>query len=216
MPSSVRSQGHVEFMISLVLFITAILLLFIFLNPIGKTESKTKIQENAEKIIIENLSAVVERLDVITTHPKHCYSFSLTSYGSNFYETFVDAIGKNRSYELYFSPEVINEHLNYKETGCNENKYFIGVRSRENLIIKNKTISLKKNYEKDYGGTKKALGISNDFSFSFKYLNGSIVNELSVERTTSSNVEKYASEYPVRIIDDRANIVEMIINIRLW
>jgi len=64
--------------------------------------------------------------------------------------------------------------------------------------------------------TKKALGISNDFSFSFRYLDGTLANELSVDRTTSSNIEKYAKEYPVRVMDDHADIVEMIITIKLW
>ena len=136
LPDSKLSQGHLEFIISFVLFVTAIFLLFIFLNPLGKTESKAKIQENAGILIQEEISDIIDKLNIFTK-PPNCYSFNLAIYGDNFYETYTEfPPTNNRSYEIYFSPHVINYNTSYDDE-CPSDSYAIGVRSRENLIIKN-------------------------------------------------------------------------------
>ncbi|MBS3079714.1 hypothetical protein J4218_06340 [Candidatus Pacearchaeota archaeon] len=221
LPISNRSQGHVEFMISFVLFISALLLLFIFVNPLGKSESKLKIQENAKDLIIGNMSGVVGKLNVIA-QPSYCYN-NVLNYGDNFMERDVTPVGviNKKLYELYFSQYVNNIHLNYKDNNnpggeCNVDKYILGGYVEENFIIKNKTINLKKSYELDYKNTKKNIGISNDFSFTFKYLNNSIAIDMSVNKETTTNIEKFSTELPVRVIDDRANVTEMLVDIVIW
>lgn len=214
LPFSKKSQGHVEFMVSFVLFVSAVIMLFVIINPLKNPESKLKIQENGKDILINNLSIYVGKLD-ISSEPPYCYKFDSSSYGNVFFESYKNPDSNKRIYEIYFSDFLSNEHLNYK-ADCNADKYVLGSYISEKIILKSKIIELKKNYEQNYKETKKQIGISNDFVFTFKDKNKKIIEELSVQRETSKNVNKYATEFPVRVIDERANINEMILNINLW
>lgn len=212
-----KGQGHVEFMISFVLFITAVLLLFVYINPLGKSESNTKLQESAKDILIKKISGVVGKINVISNASPYCYGSKVLIYSNNFTEKDATPLGvtDKKVYYLYVSPYLINKSTNFISS-CNDANYIVASYSDEDIILKNLTTNLKQEYETDYYTTKKNLGIINDFSFTFKYKNGSIAEEMSVNRNVSKNMDKYATEYPVRVIDNNAGISEMIINIKLW
>jgi hypothetical protein len=215
--SNKRSQGHIEFIISFLLFLSAIIFLLLITNSIRSPETKIKIQENAKNLIIDNISAIVGKLDIVAESP-YCYSFNPSTYGDIFFETYETLDSNKRIYEIYFSESFpSNEHPNYKESSeSSECKYVIGSYIDEKIIIRSKIIDLKRIYEQNYKELKKQLGISNDFTFTFKDKDNKIIDELSVQIRTSKNVNKYSSEFLTRLIDEVANINETIININLW
>jgi hypothetical protein len=197
--------------ISVTLFVGALLLLFIYINPIQNKESKISVIENTQKIFIKNISSDVGALSVILKNNSHCYNQTGLNLGVNYLE-----IEENpRVYTIYFSDYVNNDHPHYNPA-CPAENYSLGIYSEESMIIMSKVIDLKNNYDSNYKELKKSWGITNDFSFNFKYLNGSLANELTVEKETPTKLERQSDDIPVRVIDERGVIIEMILNLRIW
>ena len=90
---SKKSQSHVEVMISLVLFVGAVLFIFLVINPFAKTESKqvsiSQIQDN----VLREISVKIGKLPVVSFNQGHgnspnnyCYNFDIDEYKVNFNE----------------------------------------------------------------------------------------------------------------------------------
>lgn len=217
-----RGQGHVEFLISFVLFTSAIFLLFYFINPLKNSQPDVKIQENAKEMIINNISDEIGELIIVVNKEVNplenpCYKLDLDDYENQKF-TEIDetpATENNKNiYHLYFSKYSNDIHPSY-DSGCGED-FSIGVYSKENYVIAQKILELKVDYENNYNELKKSLGLKNDFAFSFKYLDGAVESRYGAEKFSSKNVEKYSTEFPIRVIDETGKISQMIINIKLW
>ena len=210
---SKKSQGHVEVILSFALFIGAILFIFLFINPSFKEDEKTNIEQVTDKVI-NNISLEIGRLSIISD--SNCYDYELTdNYGISFVET-----KKDNEFIIYFSdknfvfndtnPNKINPVL------CPENSYNIGVFSEEDMIVYNETVDFKAKYESDYEKLKEDIGISDDFSFEIKDVDGQAINGLSASRNIPGNVNVNAIEFPIRVIDENGIIHEFLFNIRVW
>ena len=82
--------------------------------------------------------------------------------------------------------------------------------------LENKIQDLVINYNTDYEALKNSLGITSDFVFSFTSLVGIENPALTVLKQPPVGVNIEAKEFPVRVIDNDANIQELILNIRAW
>lgn len=207
--NSKRSQSHVEMMLSFVIFVGALMFIFIFLNPFAKTAEKISVIDDIQKTILENIGSEVGKLSVIGNSGGVDYTIPAV-YGNNFIEvqeTFSDPIKCN----LYFSND-----FGVGTQTCQFDNYVLGVYSKEKMVVWNKITSLKSNYEADYSGLKSSLGISQDFSFSFKNINGAEIEELSALKNPGVGVNVESIDFPVRVIDSSGNINELILNIRVW
>ena len=80
-----RAQGHVEIILSFVIFIGFLLFIFIFMNPFAKTKETSHIMDNIQKSIINEISGDVGKLSVVVNEGKNCYYFS-NDYGINYAE----------------------------------------------------------------------------------------------------------------------------------
>ena len=207
-PKSKLSQGHIEMILSFVLFLGALIVLFIFVNPFAKTEEVSIIGGIQSKIISE-VSLEIGKISAIPNIGSSCYDFTENEYPGNYMEKQVDS----RKYDIYFG-EIFNNFT--PNRGCGVDQYSIGTYSSEKMIAYNKIEELVLNYNADYEGLKRNLGITSDFSFSFTNLLGEEQALLSVSKDVPAGVNVEAKEYPVRIIDSGANIQELILNIRAW
>ena len=207
-----KGQGHVEMMLSFVIFIGFLLFTFIFLNPFARTAEPGYIMDNVQKAIINDITDEVGKLSIILNNSGTCYNFS-DDYGANYKAV----LEESRKYTIYFYPLFSD---NTKDVNCNQANYTLGVYSKEKIVIYNKTIDLKRAYESDetsYENLKKSLGITNDFLFTVRDLGGTkTIPELSVNRNIPQGIDVSSVEIPIRVINSNGQIQELILNIRVW
>ena len=204
-----KAQSHVEIMLSFIIFIGALMFIFIFLNPFAKTGEKVSVIDDIQKIVVKDISSEIGKLSVIGDSGTVDYVFP-SEYGNNFVEvqeTFLNPI----KCQLYFS-----DIFGAGTQTCQFTSYALGVYSKEEIIVWDKIILLKQNHETDYNNLKSLLKISDDFSFSFKNIGGGEIGALSVLKNPPVGVNVESKDFPVRVIDSSGNINELILNIRVW
>ena len=212
-PKFKKAQGHIEMILSTVLFIGALIFIFIFLrSPFQSKEIST---EKIERVLISNLSYNLGKLSVIVDSDNDCYNLNKVNddYGNNFIEVH-DSINK-RKYTIYYG-DFFDSSLIGK-ISCSDkigNNFKLGIYTEEKIITKNKIQNLKTAYD-DYAILKEALKIE-DFSFQFKNLNNEIIQELSVNNLIPGNVNVVSKDIPIRVIDEKGNILELILNVKAW
>lgn len=210
--NSKRSQGHIEVMISFVIFIGFLIFTFIFLNPFARTEEPNYIMDNVQNGIINNISDYVGKLSIILNASGTCYNFP-DSYGNN-YKAVLEADNK---YIIYFH-EMFGSGTT-KTLNCNGANYTLGVYSEEKMILEESLKKLKTSYETDaesYNNLKENLGITNDFLFKTRNLVGEEIAELSVNKNIPQGINVESREIPIRVINNSGYIKELILNIRMW
>jgi len=195
-------------MLSFVIFVGALIFIFIFLNPFAKTSGKTSVINNIQEIIIKNMISEIGKMSVIGETGSGNYNLPL-EYGNNFIE--VQETSNPVKCNLYFSDE-----FSVGGKTCQFDTYTLGVYSKEKMIVWNKIALLKQNYETDYNSLKSSLNINDDFSFNFKDIGGGEISELSVSKTAPVGVNVESKDFPFRVIDDSGTIHELILNLRVW
>ena len=206
-----KAQSHVEVMVSFVIFIGFLLFIFIFLNPFARTKEPSYIMDNAQKVIINNISGDVGKLSVITNGTGGCYqipSYLTTKYNNNFKEIKED----DKKYTVYFS----NEIFSWGVISCGFTlNYTLGIYSEEKMVVYDRIADLKNAYNSDYDNLKISLGI-NDFLFSTKNLIGEEIPELSVTKNAPKGIDVESRDIPIRVINNTAQVQELILNIKVW
>ena len=179
--------------------------LFFILNPFAKQEAKISSIDEIQRIILKNITSEVEKMPVIVPNVGGCYKLS----GNNF----IEVSESDRTYIIYFSDKLTPLAPN-NQVGC-ATPYTFGASANENLIIRKDIEKLVEDYNNDYSKLKNSLGITDEFSFKFRYFNKSKIQELSVEKEHPTRVEVEAKEYPVRVLGD-TGVEELILNLMAW
>jgi hypothetical protein len=206
----IKSQGHVEVIISFVLFIGFLLFIFVFLNPFARTEEPSYIMDNAQKAIMSSITDKVGKLSVILSESGTCYNFDETDYGSKYREV----SESNAKYTIYFN-DIFFIYAPKKQIVCDNKNYTLGVYSEEKMGVYDKITDLKEDYN-NYEALKNSLGITNDFLFSVSDLTGAKIEALSASRTVPGGVNVESRDIPMRVINNNGQIQELILNIRVW
>ncbi len=210
-----RSQSHVEMMLSFILFVSAIIFIFIFINPISKTQEKESDAKKVQEIIIRNISSNFGKLSIITNNSADCYDFSPQEYSEyNYIEKWENQ--NSRKYSILFSDIFDSVNAPNKSSQCPGQNYTLGSYSEEKIIVHEKIKLFKQNYESDYSSLRNSLAIKDDFSFSFKYINGDETAEISAYRQIPSRSRVDSENFPVRIINKSGDVKEFVINIKVW
>ena len=210
MNKSKLGQGHVEMIFSFVLFLGALFLIFMFLNPFAQEKTPSFSIDSIKSILVNNISLNVGELSVIlNSSTSDCYDVS--SYGSNFVE--VPGADPSRTFILYFNLSGTGVQSCAAKTGRN---FTLGVYKIENFISYEEAVALAKNYTSNYNSLKAALGINADYLFNFRYLNGTIINGLNVTKNIPYGVDVNSVDIPARVINNSAGISELILNIKAW
>jgi len=207
-----KAQGHIEIMISFVLFVGFLLFFFLYMNPFSNAKEKVPI-DKIQELIINNMSLKIGILSAIVDTDNDCYSLEdVGEYGSKFVE--IQDLDSPRKFTLYY-----HEMFGTGTISCvsrPERNFKLGVYKEEDMIVYEQIQNLKENYESNYNLLKSLLGTRDDFSFSFKEIDGEEVEELSVSKQTPSGTERQAVEFPVRVINSTGYIQELILNLRGW
>jgi len=214
LPDSKRSQGHVEMIISFVLFVGVLLILFVFINPLAKTNDKGVDIERISGIIVDEMNSDVGMVSVIIKNivlpDDYCYDVSGFADGRNFLE-----IQNGRKFEIYFSDK-LNNNAPYQDNACPSDSFDMGVYSEKKIIIYENVENLKARYEGDYSNLKNSLGILDNFIFSFREINGNEIPDLTVSKTIPSGVNVKIKEFPVIVMNADGNFQQLILNIGVW
>ncbi|MBT4165575.1 hypothetical protein HOE04_00880 [archaeon] len=230
-----KSQSHVEIILSFTLFLSTVLIIFLFLNPLAKTNQTSTDLENIKKNIIKETSETIGSMSVILKEPaipgsptslETCYDFPQTPYIDAYKSNFIEIEQDPRKYTLYFSEEFPDNLIdpinkpNYNSIDCPIDTYTFGAYAQETIITYDKLETLITEYNTDYNNLKTTLQTKNDFRLTFKNLQDHL--EISDPALTSNpknipqetNVQ--AKEFPIRIIKDTGEIQEIILNIQTW
>jgi len=207
---SKRSQGHIEVMLSFTIFVGFLLFIFMFLNPFARTKSNQVIN-NIQESIINEISGEIGKLSIIVNRTNDCYdNAKVIVHGNNFIET---SGSDARKYTIYY-----NDIFGVGGApGCSAKpgrNYTIGIYSKERIVIYEKIQELKSNYTNNYEGLKTSLGILNEFIFELKRIGGGV--EIGVNKNIPVGIEVESVNIPMRIINSNGEILEYILNIRIW
>lgn len=221
-----KSQGHVEMIISLVLFVGAILFILAFINPVTRNQEKVHYINNIEKIFLNETSAKFEKLSIVSTSTDDgrgrgedlvgCYKFNDAGLGN--YIEVLDASSAKPPYKytLYFS-EIFDSTIkpNNKDN-CEKKDFILSSFSEEDMIVYEKIQNLKIALDTDYSTKKRNLGITKDFSFSLLDENKGKIADLSFERKNTDWIERESEYIPLIIINKQGQIQKYILNLRVW
>jgi hypothetical protein len=216
MKKTKKAQGHIEMILSFVLFLAAVSFIFLYINPFSKNVDNSDEINSAQDIIINQISAEVGRLSVNAS--SGCYNFSEADYlgpGMNYTEAPGDYPGM---YIIYFgTSDVFSNSHPHMINFCSSSNYKLGIFSNQTIISYNKLQWLVYNLGGDYKGTKMNLGINRDFSISSFNLNtGSKINQLSFDKGAPGSIEVESVELPMVIIDENGNSKNIMFNLKVW
>ena len=82
------------------------------------------------------------------------------------------------------------------------------------MIIYEKIQELRTNYIDNYEDLKTSLGIVDEFTFELKRIDGGV--EIGVNKEVPFGIEVEAADIPIRVINSNGEILEFILNIRVW
>jgi len=207
-----RAQGHVEMILSFLIFISAVIFIFTFLNPLSQPKEKISSMNEIKTTIIGNLSSDIGQLSIITNETEDCYNFVPSDYSNNNYFEIENA---PRKYIIFFSEIFQENYASKKDDLCSSVYYTIGSYSEDKIIVYEKVIEMKDRYLA-YDSLKKSLRIKDDFSFNFMDFDRKEIPEMSVSKDIPAGIVRDSYDLPVRVINSSANIQELILNIRVW
>ena len=212
---SKKSQAHVEIILATTLFVGFLIFALVFLNSSIKT-TKDIPTDKIERAIFGELSEEVGKLSVVVE--KGCYSLGEVynrEYGSDFYEISHD-IAFPKRYTIYYGNFFLPN-----EKDCvpdpDKDEFVFGGYSEEEMIVEGNILKLVVSY-KEYLELKQTLGVDN-FVFEFRELdnkNNKKIGRFSVEKKIPDSVDVISKDFPVRVINERAEISELILNIKVW
>ncbi|MBS3093144.1 hypothetical protein J4456_01025 [Candidatus Pacearchaeota archaeon] len=214
-----KGQGHVEMIISFVLFVGFLLFIFLYLNPFYESTQKISINRESD-MLLKRLSEPVGKLSVIVETSEDCYDLKEFNkiYGDNFIEIKeISNPGKPLRYTIYygnfFNPGMVGVISCSGKLG---KAYSLGAYTQKEVIVRKKITDLKAAYEADYSSLILDIGIGH-FTFSVRDFDGNFVNELSVSGDKiSENTEVFSRDIPISVMDDKGVMYDYIFNIRMW
>lgn len=208
-----NAQGHVEMIISFVMFAGAIIFIFMYINPLSRNQETFSISDRIQKTLIENISTNIGKVYAIANETNGCYSVKdfILSYKDNFRE--VQDKNNLRLYTIYFSP-VFTPNAPHNNENCQN--YSLTAYSNERVIFYEYIKDLKLSYNSNYTDIKKQLRITNDFSFSIYDIDKNKIDEISVNKSIPFGVNVESYELPIRVINQSAGVTLYILKINAW
>lgn len=206
-----KSQAHVEIILATTLFIGFLIFLFIFLKSSYKITKELPIDE-VKLAVIKEMEENIGKLSIVLASETSCFDLTdlYDEYGTNF-RVLKDPLNKKRI-TIYYG-----EFFEKNFQACDPNKmnFKTGAYIEEKIILEKNVEKLVGDYNLGYSILKQRLGIEN-FAFEFKDKKGEIISKLSVNGKIPQNVDIISQDFPVRVINNKAEISELTLNIKVW
>ena len=232
--------SHVGIALSFVVFITFLIFLFSILEPAIKTqEDKESLLDYLETELIENfvenmttftikinepinpnkdcvkvqnvLGEITNEKDlVIKNESKDILNYSVQG------NSLIIGTGKNfKGFLKFYYSDELGSSPAFEGGGCEPiTNIIVGLIKTETRIFETIIEDLIKQYDDYYELLKEELKIpaGSEFGFSFTYSDGTIIGTEEKEISTSI----YAEEILIQYIDEEANILSGLLNIKVW
>jgi hypothetical protein len=227
-------SGHIELIISFLIFITFVAFLLIFVNPIKKTNTNTHYIDMTESAIMENITTNLTTFSVVlpsSASQCFCIPYNLPRPDAKLIVkdeegNFISAtsalanicIGAgNRFHKVYFSEEFAESGVacdpltNTLAAGT----YNLGVLNDYKKVSNKSLYSLNNSYNEDYGKLKTELAITWDFNI---IVNSTLNGEYLVYGKTQEpkNSEVMAREIPIEVINESGGFIPAIMSLQVW
>lgn len=207
-----KSQAHIEVILATILFIGFLLFILIFMRSSYKITEEIPI-DKVNFAVMEKINENVGKLSVVlakTTDSCFDLSYLEKDYGTNF-RSIVDTSNSKRITIYYGSFFESNKKV------CEETKknFKVGAYIEEKIILDKNIEKLVNLYNSDYSKLKQDLGIDN-FAFEFRDKDNNKIQKFSVDGKIPENAEVKSKILPVRVINSKAEISELILNIKAW
>ena len=239
-----RSQGHIEMILSFVIFIGFVFAILVFINPVRDQKINYASVDVAENKILDNLSFVYSSTGLILTENKTgCFYVdnllgqsgniivkdmsdnivgAVNNYSATNPKIYIQssAIPGNRYYKLYFSDKFQNYSIDNYAASCNtplpSTNYTFGSVYVDRAVLLDNIAPLNKSYMADYSGLKSSFGVNEDFEFVVYNLNRTkvLADTTGLHKIKTSIV--LARDMPLRVLDSNATASDIILNVRVW
>lgn len=230
-----KNGTHVGVIISFMIFVTFLFFLYAIVQPAIETRNEKQVPlDSLEREVLSEVSADLTTASVFVDVPGGgCFVLvnfitktgiddniivindSGTTFDSYISGSglLVNTGGSNLLLKVRMSEEF--DAIGSSGLSCtNVNDYTIGLIKTREYVFSSRMDNLISVYDLGYGTARSLLKVSSDsdFGLSFTYNNGTVIKtkEINVSRSI------YAKDIPVQYIDDDANEVSGIINIKIW
>lgn len=191
-----RGFGHVEFILSFVIFVGFILFAFVFFNPLQSQrtikstvdyawleiadETKEKVETYSVLIDQSFLNQGIE-IDIVGIPLQ--YNASVEDFDGNQIDAYRDAggsvyfnTGDKDFFRITYSPAIRNSPLISGTVLIPRDRYIISSSKSEELYFESLLLDLNKTYFSDYNSLKQTFNLPNkmDFGFSVKFSDSEI------------------------------------------
>lgn len=227
-----KAMGHVEMIISFVIFVSIITFLLIIFKPmIVFTKTTSASLDIAESQILENISIELTVQSVNISNEildGNCVSLAkpeaikdkviMRNSTYNRINAKTDGAGNlinfqksGDFYRISSSEEFVES--SYNPTECPSQNYGLGVVKTYYKVSETYLNNLFGNYTSDYQKLKTQLGLKNDFNLILRDNGGEL---LRAEIYKPSGIEVMARDVLIEILDKDGNVKSAILNIQVW
>jgi len=215
-----KGQGHIEMMLSFVLFLAAVLFIFFYIKPFDNTTGHSDELNSVQNIIINYITSNVGRLSIVSSSPSGCYDFNPLNYtdsSGKYVEVVENSPSTKKLYTIYFGdPSIFPNIITPHKSACSVSDYTLGVFSNQTIISYRKIQQFVQDLNDPMKQVKKDLGINADFSINTTDFNRNPIPALSFSKNIPGTVEVESKEFPIVAINDSGQSNELILNIKVW
>jgi len=241
MHSKKGAAGHIEIIISFLIFIAFVVFLLVFINPIEKTKDNKHYFEITEKAIMEYLKANLTTFSVnfepeVLLQPDRCVCIDYDYPANNkvvgkddVYNRVpaittgdylcIELIIPKKFYRLYFSEEFTEETGACEGTShynvLSEDLYTLGVLNKYEKISNKSLYSLNQAYDTNYENLRtNILNLNNYFNIEVRTTDGVLLAYGKIQEPKEENI--IARDIPIEVINENGDTMPAIMNLQVW
>jgi len=230
-------SGHIEMILSFVIFAGFVLVIFVFLNPVTREKLSYTALDSVQSSIFKNLSLSYSSSSIIlNSDVSGCFvvddAIGLFSNlivfdskgdikpvkvvsGSPGKIYVGSAVG--RFFKLYYSNAFNTEVFS---SSCSNvppaGTYAFGTLNKESSILYENLADFNKSYIEDYSLLKSKLGLKSDFVYIVYTTDKTILYQDSISKRKVRSVNTLSRDIPLRAITKNAEFIDLIFHLEVW
>ena len=237
--------GHLEVVLSFVIFISFISFLLIVFNPLKmfSGQSTTALDLTEDKIIDKiSTELIVNSVKIEPTlynaRQENCFSIPLpldnpvivkdgdgvrvNAANKITYILFAKSISTSNPdskyfYKIYSAYEFIENIFDIANCyPLQPGDYILGVTRTYDVVSYTNLSGLFEDYEAGYGGLKDYFKLNSDFNIEVRDSSGAIMNNFQTSGYTPKGIDVLARNIPIEILYETGELKPAILNIRVW
>lgn len=229
-----KGAAHIDVIISFIIFLTFVVFILVFFNPLKKYSASTAPLDAAEAVIIKATSIDVTTVSLslntsstIIPGIGGCASIQLplanpiavidengdstNADRSGNRVNFVRSFGK--FFKIYSSEELVENTITAPCNSLTANDYTLGIQKTEKKIAYSKLLALNYSYSNDYAQLKEDLNLTNNFNVGVR-IGSEYLFKTDIYKP--KNVEAMARDVSIEILDENGNLIPAMMNIQTW